>query len=236
MKALRSVTWSAMLALGVPLTAAAQSRAAAPGQEPPYQQPMAGAAQEDAGTVQTPILRISSVEIIRGAHAPVLDIIRVRGFASSAGWEDAQLLPLTRGIPADGVLHLAFVGRPPPLVAEARGFEAIEAIFPLEPEHPFKGVNVHSASESITVNAFPGYAEGKPAGEDCAKCVGKTFVARGGVAPSGKPTSELVREEQLSMLTRVVKASDGLPANDANPNRLTLILNNEGKITAAVWE
>ena len=47
------------------------------------------------------MLRISNVEIIRSAHAPYLDIIRVRGLASSSGWEEAELVPLTRGVPAE---------------------------------------------------------------------------------------------------------------------------------------
>ena len=187
-------------------------------------------------SVSAPVLRIKSVEIIRSLHPPILDIIRVRGVASSAGWEEAELVPLSRGIPADGVLELIMVARAPADAADAKGFEEVEAILPLESDHPFKGVNVHSASDSVTVTQLPGYAEGKALAEDCSKCVGKTFVAKGASAPAGKSASELVREEQLPAATRVVRPAEGISSADSNPNRLTLILNKEGKITAAVWD
>ena len=190
---------------------------------------------EQAG-MSAPVLRISSVEIVRTTHAPVLDIIRVRGLASSSGWEEGELVPLTRGVPADGMLHLIFIARAPSVAVDAGGFETIEAIFPLETDHPFKGVNVHSATDSVTVTSLPGYSEGKPAGEDCRKCVGKIFVAKGTSAPSGKSALELVREEQLPPITRVIGPADGIATADSNPNRLTLILNKEGRITTAVWE
>ena len=183
-----------------------------------------------------PVLHFKSVEIIRSAHAPIIDIIRVRGVASSAGWEEAELIPLSRGVPADGVLELIMVARAPSEAADAKGFEEVEAIFPLETNHPFKGVNVHSASDSVGVTQLPGYAEGKSTAEDCSKCVGKTFVAKGAAAPAGKSAADLVREEQLPVLTRIVRPSEGIPSADSNPNRLTLILNKDGKITAAVWD
>jgi hypothetical protein len=186
--------------------------------------------------VSTPVLHIKSVEIIRSTHAPVIDIIRVRGVASTAGWEEAELIPLSRGVPADGILELIMVARAPTEAADARGFEEVEAIFPLETNHPFKGVNVHGASDSVSVTQLPGYAEGKSPAEDCSKCVGKTFVAKGAAAPAGKSATDLVREEQLPAATRIVRPSEGIPSADSNPNRLTLILNKDGKITAAVWD
>jgi hypothetical protein len=187
-------------------------------------------------SVSAPVLHIKSVEIMRSAHPPVIDIVRVRGVASSPGWEEAELVPLSRGIPADGMLELILVARAPGEAADAKGFEEVEAIFPLETNHPFKGVNVHSASDSVTVTQLPGYAEGKALTEDCSKCVGKTFVAKGTSAPAGKSASELVREEQLPAAPRIVRPSEGIPSADSNPNRLTLILNKDGKITAAVWD
>ena len=200
------------------------------------QPPNQTAAGGDAPEVRAPILRITSVEVIRSTHGPTLDIIRVRGLASSSGWEEAELVPLTRGAPADGMLELVLVARAPAEAKEATGFEAIEAIFPLETNHPFKGVNVHSASDSVTLSQLPGYAEGKPAGEDCGKCVGKTFVAKGAAVPAGKSPAEVVKEEQLPPLVRVIKHSDGIPTADSNPNRLTIILNKEGKISTAIWD
>jgi hypothetical protein len=202
---------------------------------PPAQEAGGNEPSEQSG-ISAPVLRISSVEIVRTAHAPVLDIVRVRAFASSSGWEEGELVPLTRGVPADGMLHLVFIARAPSVAVDAGGFETIEAIFPLETDHPFKGVNVHSATDSVTVTSLPGYSEGKPAGEDCRKCVGKIFVARGASGPSGRAAAELIREEQLPPITRVIGPADGIPTADSNPNRLTLILNKEGRITTAVWE
>jgi hypothetical protein len=213
-----------------------QGKGAAGGQygaQPPVE---ATGGAEDHAVASAPVLHIKSVEIIRSAHPPVLDIIRVRGIASSPGWEEAELVPLSRGIPADGMLELIMIARAPQDAADAKGFEEVEAIFPLETNHPFKGVNVHSASDSVSVTQLPGYAEGKAPAEDCSKCVGKTFVAKGAAAPAGKSASELVREEQLPAATRIVRPTEGIPSAESNPNRLTLILNKEGKITAAVWD
>jgi hypothetical protein len=183
-----------------------------------------------------PVLHIMSVEVIRSAHEPALDVLRVRGVASSVGWEEAELVPLTRGVPADGVLQLVLVARAPTEVMDAKGFEVVEAIFPLEPAHPFKGVNVHSATDSVAVTQLPGYAESKFSAEDCSQCVGKTFVPRGAHAPAGVAETALVHEERLPSGTRVVKHSDGISSAESDPNRLTLILGKDGKVTAAVWD
>ena len=203
---------------------------------PPMEVPPVNGAPDDHAT-RAPVLRITSVEVMRSAHAPVMDIIRVRGLASTPGWEEAELVPLTHGIPPDGVLELIFVARAPSEAADASGFEPIEAIFPLETNHPFKGVNVHSASDSVSVTTLPGYAESKAPGEDCGKCVGKTFVPKGASVPGGKSAAELVREEHLPAgSVRVIRPNDGIASADSNPNRLTLILNKDGRITSAVWE
>jgi hypothetical protein len=232
------------LLVTVVLASAALAQNAEQGREPGNGQYPAQAGGAAAGSptsaedhaTSAPVLHIKSVEILRSAHPPVLDIIRVRGVASSPGWEEAELIPLSRGIPTDGMLELIMVARAPGDAADAKGFEEVEAIFPLETNHPFKGVNVHSASDSVSLTQLPGYAEGKALPEDCSKCVGKTFVAKGASAPAGKSAGELVREEQLPAATRIVRPSEGIPNADSNPNRLTLILNKEGRITAAVWD
>jgi len=219
------------LALSVAGWAAAQTAPAPAQTAPPGQSPGA-----EAPEVRAPVLRITSVEVLRSTHGPALDIIRVRGWASSTGWEEAELVPLTRGVPADGMLDLVFVARAPTEAMEATGFDAIEAILPLETGHPFKGVNVHSATDSVTLTQLPGYAEGKAAGEDCGKCVGKMFVAKGAAVPAGKSAAEVVKEEQLPAITRVIKHSDGIPSAESNPNRLTIVLNKEGRISSAIWD
>jgi hypothetical protein len=219
------------IALGPQVIAQSTEQARDPGES--ASGPSAG---HTTSETSAPVLQIKSVEIIRSAHAPVVDIIRVRGVVSTIGWEEAELIPLSRGISADGMLEMIMVARAPSEATDAKGFEEVEAIFPLETNHPFKGVNVHSASDSVSVTQLPGYAEGKSSTEDCSKCVGKTFVAKGAAAPAGKAATDLVREEHLPAATRVIRPSEGIPSADSNPNRLTLILNKDGKITAAVWE
>lgn len=195
-----------------------------------------GGGGEERPEVIAPVLRIISVEVLRSAHGTPLDIIRVRGLASTPGWEEAELVPLTRGTPKDGILELVFVARAPAEAMEATGFEPIEAIFPIEASHPYKGINVHSASESLSLTQLPGYAEGKGGGEDCSKCVGKIFIAKGAAVPAGKSAAEVVKEEQLPPVSRVIRHSDGIPSADSNPNRLTIVVSRDGTIASAIWD
>jgi hypothetical protein len=227
---------SGLVASSMALAQTTPPAARANGQGP---SPPSGAARQapDAESeVRAPILRVLSVEVIRSTHGSPLDIVRVRGLASTEGWEEAELVPLTRGIPKDGMLELVFVARAPSEAMEATGFEPIEAIFPIEGSHPFKGVNVHGAVESVTLTQLPGYVEGKGPSEDCSKCVGKVFVAKGAAMPSGKSAAEVVKEEQLPPLSRVIKHSDGIPSAESNPNRLTLVLSRDGTIASAIWD
>jgi hypothetical protein len=198
---------------------------------PPQEVPPVNGSSNDSQTHS--VLRIASVEIIRSSHAPYLDIIRARGVASSKGWEEAELIPLTRGVPADGILQLILVARPPETASDATGYETVEAIFPLETDHPFKGVDVHAATNAITVTTLPGYGETKPMADDCGTCVGKVFAPKG-TSASGR--TDAVREEQLPPDTRIVRPADGMKEADSNPNRLTLILDKDNRIVTAVWE
>jgi hypothetical protein len=191
---------------------------------------------EDRPQNVAPVLKIVSIEVLRSSHGTPLDIIRVRGLASTPGWEEAELIPLTRGAPKDGILELVFVARAPAEAVEATGFEPIEAIFPIEASHPYKGVNVHSASDSVSLSSLPGYAEGKGGGEDCSKCVGKTFVAKGAAMPAGKSAADVVKEENLPPMSRVIKHSDGIASAESNPNRLTLVVSKDGTIATALWD
>jgi hypothetical protein len=233
--ALFAIALSSCLA-GAALAQTTTAAARANGQGAPPPPGAQGQAQDAQPDVRAPVLRITSVEVIRSTHGTPLDIVRVRGLASTEGWEEAELVPLTRGVPKDGMLELVFVARAPAEAMEATGFEPIEAIFPIESSHPFKGVNVHSASESVTLSQLPGYVEGKGPGEDCSKCVGKVFVAKGAPMPSGKSAADVVKEEQLPSVSRVIKHSDGIPSAESNPNRLTLVLSRDGTIASAIWD
>jgi hypothetical protein len=232
--------FAAGLALLVSGAALAQSSAAEPhANAPNTARPEAGSqggGTEDRPDVIAPVLRIVSVEVLRSNHGTPLDIIRVRGLASTPGWEEAELVPLTRGTPKDGILELVLVARAPAEAMEATGFESIEAIFPIESSHPYKGINVHSASESVSLTQLPGYAEAKGGGEDCSKCVGKVFVAKGAAMPPGKSAAEVVKEEQLPSVSRIIRHSDGIPSAESNPNRLTLVISRDGTISTAIWD
>jgi hypothetical protein len=232
--------FTASLALGMSGTALSQTSAAgahANSQGAPHPETVIqGAGGDERPEVIAPVLRVISVEVLRSSHGTPLDIIRVRGLASTPGWEEAELVPLTRGIPKDGMLELIFVARAPAEAMEATGFEPVEAIFPIETNHPYKGINVHSASESLSLTQMPGYAEGKAGGEDCSKCVGKVFVAKGAAIPTGKSAADVVKEEQLPPVSRVIKPSDGIPTADSNPNRLTIVVSKDGTISSAIWD
>ena len=240
----KSTGMAALIAVGFSLvgagaalaqTTTSATRANGDGGVPP-QAGVQGQPADDQSEVRAPVLRVLSVEVIRSTHGTPLDIVRVRGLTSSQGWEEAELVPLTRGTPKDGMLELVFVARAPTEAMEATGFEPIEAIFPIDASHPFKGVNVHGALESVTLLQLPGYAAGKAAVEECSKCVGKVFVAKGAAVPSGKSAAEVVKEEQLPPLSRIIKHSDGIPSAESNPNRLTLVLSRDGTISSAIWD
>jgi hypothetical protein len=228
----RSVA-AAVLAAGVLSGLCAVALGATPQPPAPPAPPPGGGSEEGEPPEMTaPVHRLTSVEVIRSTHGPELDIIRVRGLASTGGWEEAELIPLTRGVPADGILELVLVARAPAEAVEAKGFEPIEAILTLESKHPYKGVTVRSAADALSLGAMPGYVEAKGSAEDCAKCVGKLFAAKG----SGKSGADVVREEDLPPGTRVIKSTDGIPTADSNPNRLTLVLGKDGRITTAIWD
>jgi len=195
-----------------------------------------GAGNEEANDRRAPVLQVTSLEVMRSTHGPVLDIIRARGLTSSGGWEEGELVPLTRTVAPDGILDLVLTARTPEEAADATGFDAVEAIFPLETGHPFKGVRVHSATQSLTLKSLPGYVERKPLTEDCSKCVGKHFVAKGAALPGGKSEAEVVKEEHLPPGVRVIKASDGVPSVDSDPNRMTILVGEDGRIVSVIWD
>jgi hypothetical protein len=203
---------------------------------PQSQQSAPAASSADEDDNRAPVMRVTSVEVIRSTHGGTLDIIRARGLVSSKGWEEAELVPLTRGVPEDGMLELVLVAKAPAQAMEATGYEVVEAIFPLEPNHPFKAVNVHSAQEALALKQMPGFVDGRPAGEDCRQCVGTSLVLTGQSAPPGKKSTEVVMEEHLPPNTHIIKSGDGVGKPDSDPNRLTIIVNGEGKITTAVWD
>jgi hypothetical protein len=194
------------------------------------------AVAEGAPVRWEPVLMVTSVEVIRSTRGGQLDIVRVRGLTSTDGWENPQLVPLTKGIPADGILDMLLVAQAPSEAMEPTGFSSVDAVFVFEPEHPYKGIRVHGATNRVTMKALPGYAEVPPVRNDCAKCVGKYFIAKGAAIPPGKTAADVVKETDLPTGLRVIKASEGIGKLETDPNRLTLLLDENGMIEIAVWD
>jgi hypothetical protein len=225
---------STLVAMGVALGCAnngmAQSNTAATPQ-PGTQQ---GQPSEEGGDEAIkPLFKVTSVELMRSAHPPELDIVRVRGLSSTDSWSDPQLVAVSRGPSADGMLDLLLVGRAPDEASNATKFGTLEAVFVIEPGHPYKGIRVRSATNTVKLERLPGYAEASGHDLDCSSCMGKYYVPKGGSAPSGK---DVVREEDLPATTRVLKENDGIRKLDTDPNRLTLILGPGDQIVQAFWD
>jgi hypothetical protein len=207
----------------------------APSTNPPSGEEQTSPSQE-ASSHTAPVFWVSSVEVFHSAHSPQLDIVRVRGLASTEGWESGELIPLTKGVPADGILDLAFVANAPEDNTVPSAYPVIEAIFAIEPGHPFKGVRVHGASNRIWLANFPGYAEADGQPKDCSQCVGKYLLRKGEAIPANRNQDTVVREEELPRNLRVFRDSEGIGSLDSDPNRMTLLLNEKGEIVVALWD
>jgi hypothetical protein len=219
------------------LTTAATAQSTQPGSNPPAEAQQQISSEQPAPAQHTaPVFWVSSVEIMRSAHAPQLDVIRVRGLVTTEGWESAELVPLTKGTPADGILDLALVAEAPADSTTPSAYTSIESIFVLEPGHPFNGVRVHGAANRVAVKALPGYVEAAAPPRDCTQCTGKYFVRKGEAIPAGRKADSVVREEDLPKNLRIIRESDGIGSLESNPNRMTLLLNETGDIVSAMWD
>jgi hypothetical protein len=181
-------------------------------------------------------MMVTGVEIMRSARPPELDIVRVRGVSSTDTWDSPQLVPLTHGPSADGMLELMFVAQAPSEGITPTSYGALEAIFVVAPGHPYTGVRVRGARNSLSVARLPGYAEAATPAIDCSGCVGKYFVAKGQQIPAGRSAGDVVMESELPAPVRVLAATDGVAKLDVDPNRLTLLLGADGRIVSAVWD
>ena len=112
----------------------------------------------------------------------------------------------------------------------------VDAILPLGHGHPYKAVRVRSASNALTLKELPGHAEVKKLKNDCGQCIGKHFVAKGETPPANVPAGDILREEDLLWQVRVIKPRDGIHSYTLDPNRLTLVLAEDGRIVDAAWD
>ena len=234
---------SALLCLTLAmLPAAAQPRGAAPVPQRADQAPASGQAPGQTGSQdggdpalvaepgQVPVFAVTSVEVVQSTQTPTVSMVVVRGVAASEGWNRASLIPLVRGIPSDGVLDLVLVAEPPAQTMPATGFAPVEALLPVQPGHPYRGVRVRSATNVVALRQLPGHAGMASPAEDCRQCVGRRLAGPGAAAGG-----DTVAQGTLPPGARVIRPEDGIADLQPNPNRLTLLLGDDGRITEAVW-
>lgn len=195
-----------------------------------------GGGGEQAPAAWAPVLVVTGVEVLRSARPSELDIVRVSGVSGTDGWTSPQLVPITRAPAGDGMLELLLVAQAPNEAQGPTGFSPLEAVFIIDAGHPYKGVRVRGASNSVSLARLPGYAQAAPPANDCSRCVGKLFVAKGAAPPSGAAPADLVLEKDLPSTLRVIRPADGIAKLDADPNRLTLVLGDDGRVSIAVWD
>ena len=174
---------------------------------------------------QRPVFAASSLEV---TQLGALTMIKVYGMAATSGWREPTLVPLSRGVPPDGVLDIVLVAEPPPETMAATGFAPVMALLLVAQDHPYSGVRVRAATNVLAVAKLPGTAEAGQVGEDCRACVGRTL---GDTAGPG-----MVSRAALPKGTRVLGPADPFPDAEPNPNRLTLLVGTDGKVSEAVWQ
>jgi hypothetical protein len=235
---------ASVIAAGLLGSAQAQQQPPAAGGPPPGQQqgqqqdkpPYPGQPAGTVGGPPAPVVFVTSVEVLRSDRAGGLDVVRVRGVVTGSSWSQPHLIPITQGQPRDGMLDLIFQASAPAGASGLGPFMTVEAILPVETGHPYKGVRVRGGNNAISLKTIPGYAETPAPKEDCAKCIGKFFVAKGANPPAGATAENTVREADLPYTLRIIKPTDGIPSYALEPNRLTLLLSEDGRIVDGAWD
>jgi hypothetical protein len=178
---------------------------------------------------QPQVIRVG-VEILQTASDPKIELVTVTGLVSSEGWGFPQLVPTYRGKPFDDVLDLQFIATAPAQPQLASGFVVVSAIFPLDPDHRFKVVRVRAAENAISVLQIPGNNRAVTQVNDCKTCLGKRFVSSGQAQPGDQG---VVRQEVLPKAPWVLQPSDGIRGADPDPDRLTLVTDDNGTVVEA---
>ncbi len=236
---------ASVIAAGLLGSAQAQQQPPAAGGPPPGQQqqgqqqsnaPYPGLPAGTVGGPPAPVVFVTSVEVLRSDRDGGFDVVRVRGVVTGQSWSQPHLIPITQGQPRDGMLDLIFQASAPAGASGLGPFMTVEAILPVETGHPYKGVRVRGGNNAVSLKAIPGYAETPAPKEDCAKCIGKFFVAKGANPPAGATADNTVREADLPYMLRVIKPTDGISTYTLEPNRLTLLLSEDGRIVDGAWD
>jgi hypothetical protein len=242
MRQIHMTVLAALAAIGLEagLMAAALAQGAQPaaqgaGQSGGYM----GGDSESAGpaganrSLDLPILYVTGIEVLRSSMEPKVDVVRVTGLASSAGWGSPQLVPFFYGKPGDDILDLQFIGTSPEQSQKAEGFVPVSAMFTLEEGHAYKGVRVRASANALEVKQIPGSAKATIKAIDCKECMGKKFAEKG-KSPAG--TAGVIREEDLPRGYRTITPTHGVAGITHNPNRINLILDDNDTIVMAFWE
>jgi hypothetical protein len=167
---------------------------------------------------QRPLFAASSLEVSQSGG---LTTVRVRGMASSSGWQEPVLVRLVRGVPSDGVLDLLLVAEPPPEAMQATGFASTDAVLLVEQNHPYRAVRVRSATNVLTLHALSGGVEAAIPVDDCDNCVGQPLATCG---------ADAISRHRLPKETRILSPTEPFTDVRPDPNRLTLLIGDDGKI------
>jgi hypothetical protein len=192
------------------------------------------AAGPSGGTrpLEVPVLYVTGIEVLHATLDPKIDIIRVTGVVSSAGWSGPELVPFFYGKPADDVIDLQFIATSPEQSQKAEGFQPITADFTLEPGHPFKGVRIRAYGNALELKQMNGNVQSPAKATDCKDCIGKKFVEKG----KGQAGPGVVYAGDLPPDYRPIGPTHGVKGEVHNPNRINLILDDQDKIVMAFWE
>jgi hypothetical protein len=240
---LGAVAAAAILSLGLSGSAFAQQppagQSAAPSNNAPQGYQQTGADENAAGPsgatrpLDVPVLYVTGIEVLHGTLDPKVEIIRVTGLVSSAGWSGPQLVPFFYGEPADDVLDLQFIATSPEQSQKAGGFQPISADFELAADNPFKGVRVRAYGNALELKSLTGpAAQAQIKANDCKECVGKKFVDKG----QGSAGPGIIYGGDLPPDYRPIGPTHGVKGDVHNPNRVNLILDDQNKIVMAFWE
>jgi hypothetical protein len=192
------------------------------------------AAGPQGGTraLETPVLYVTGIEIMHATLEPKIDVVRVTGLVSSAGWSGPTLVPFFYGKPADDMLDLQFIATSPEQSQKAEGFVPITADFTLEAGNPFKGVRVRGYGNALEIKQMNGSVQAQIKTNDCKECVGKKFVEKG----QGQAGPGVVFAGDLPPDYRPIGPTHGVKGQVHNPNRINLILDDQSKIVMVFWE
>jgi hypothetical protein len=231
---LGAIAAAAVLAVGLSASAFSQQAAQDSGQGYSAGGNDANAAGPSGGTraLEMPVLFVTGIEIMHATLDPKIDVIRVTGLASSAGWSGPTLVPFFYGKPADDILDLQFIATSPEQSQKAEGFVPVTADFTLEAGHPFKGVRIRAYGNALEIKQMNGSVQAQIKTNDCKECVGKKYVEKG----QGQAGAGIVYGGDLPPDYRPIGPTHGVKGQVHNPNRINLILDEQSKIVMAFWE